>query len=483
MQPAPNKTKIVCTIGPACDNPGTLGAMLLAGMNVARLNFSHGNFDSHARTIRHLREASERTGKRLTIMADLPGPKMRIGELEQEPIELQEGDLFVLTTEDIIGNQQRVSVTLKELPGIVKPEDKLFLNDGLISLRVDKTDEHNVYCEVRSGGELWARKGLNLPGIDFGMSAFTDRDRECLAFAAEQQLDAISQSFVSGPADVEEVRQACEQLNYKPFIIAKIERSHALEHLTDILEIADGLMVARGDLGVETPISSMAVVQKDIMRMANRIGKPVITATQMLESMTHNRRPTRAESTDVANAILDGTDAVMLSGESAMGQYPVEAVRMLAQIAADTEPFRPPAGREQRMRENSCVTDLIAHTLQQAVHNLKPEAVIVPTRTGSMARNVTRFRLPQWITAFSPWESTCQQLAFSYGVYPVKVDHEYLDWAPFTREWLRQNNINEGLAVLSQGPSPEHPLASHRMEVLDISLTPNEDIPPEQDQE
>lgn len=476
MQPAPNKTKIVCTIGPACDNPGTLGSMLLAGMNVARLNFSHGDFDSHTRIIKKLREASERTGKRLTIMADLPGPKMRIGELEKEPIELQEGDLLTLTTDDITGNHERVSVTLKALPQIVKPDDKLFLNDGLISLRVASTDENNVYCEVRSRGELLSRKGLNLPGIDFGMSAFTERDMECLEFAASQKLDAISQSFVSGPNDIQEVRQACAKLDYKPFIIAKIERSHALKQLDEILEIADGLMVARGDLGVETPISSMAVVQKEIMRKANRTGKPVITATQMLESMTHNRRPTRAESTDVANAILDGTDAVMLSGESAMGQYPVEAVRMLARIASDTEPYRTPAGREQRLHDNGCVSDLIAHTLQQAVQYLKPTAVIVPTRTGSMARNVTRFRLPQWITAFSARESTCQQLAFSYGVHPVKVDHEYQDWGPFTHKWLNRNNLKGGLAVLSQGPSPEHPLASHRMEVLDLSSFPK-DLP------
>lgn len=469
MQSAANKTKLVCTIGPACDNPSTLDAMLLAGMNVARLNFSHGDFTSHAKTIINLREASARTGRRLAIMADLPGPKMRIGEMEQEPIELQVGDQLILTTDEVIGNNSCVSVTLLELPRIVKPEDKLFLNDGLISLRVDRTDEKKVYCEVRSGGELRARKGLNLPGIEFGMSAFTPRDRECLAFAAEQGLDAISQSFVSGPEDIDEVRSACEALKFRPFLIAKIERSHAINNLDAILERADGLMVARGDLGVETPISGMAVVQKDIMRRANRAGKPVITATQMLESMTTNRRPTRAESTDVANAILDGTDAVMLSGESAMGMYPVEAVRMLAQIAADTEPFRPPAGREQRMRNNSCVTDLIAHSLQQAVHHLDPKAVIVPTRTGSMARNVARFRLPTWITAFSAWESTCQQLAFSYGVQPVKVDMEHKDWVPFAREWLRQQGMGDGLAVLTQGPSDEHPLDSHRMEVIDIA--------------
>jgi pyruvate kinase len=469
-----NKTKIVCTIGPASDNPRTLDAMLKAGMNIARLNFSHGDFESHTLTIKNLREASSRTGKRLAIMADLPGPKMRIGEMEHEPVELIEGDKLTLTTRDITGNHECVSVTLKELPQIVHAGDKLFLNDGLISLRVTHVENNEVHCEVRSGGELRARKGLNLPGIEFGMGAFTARDRECLEFAASQKLDAISQSFVSNEKDIEQVKNACKQLEYNPFIIAKIERSNALENLKQILALADGIMVARGDLGVETPISGMAVVQKNIMREANRAGKPVITATQMLESMTNNRRPTRAEATDVANAILDGTDAVMLSGESAMGQYPVEAVQMLSQIAADTEPSRPPAGSDQRMRDNTCVSDLIAHTLQQAVHHLDPVAVIVPTRTGSMARNVARFRLPKWITAFSSREQTCQNLMFSYGVFPVHVEEEFQDWVPFTREWLKQQNRTAGLAVLSQGPSPEHPEASHRMEILDLNVIKTE---------
>ncbi|MBT8439132.1 MAG: pyruvate kinase, partial [Gammaproteobacteria bacterium] len=276
-----NKTRIVCTIGPASDNAATLDAMLRAGMNVARLNFSHGDFDSHARTIKNLREASARTKLRVAIMADLPGPKMRIGEMEQEPIELHEGDKLTLTTRDIVGNREYVSVTLKELPDIVQPEDKLFLNDGLISLRVDSIDNTDVLCEVRSGGELRARKGLNLPGIEFSMGVFTTRDKECLEFAASQKLDAISQSFVSSEKDIQQVRQACTELDFNPFIIAKIERSNALDNLDGILQQADGLMVARGDLGVETPISRMAVIQKTIMRKANRAAKPVITATQM----------------------------------------------------------------------------------------------------------------------------------------------------------------------------------------------------------
>ena len=311
-----------------------MAALLRAGMDVARLNFSHGDFDTHARNIARLREAAGRVGRRLAIMADLPGVKIRIGELREEPVELAAGDAVVLTTEAIVGDARRFAVNFPRLPQAVRPGDKLFLNDGLISLKVTGVDGNEVRCEVRAGGELASRKGLGLPGIDLGVSAFTERDRECLRFALEHGIDAVSQSFVASADDVREVRDAAAALGHGPFVIAKMERARAIDNLEGILEAADGLMVARGDLGVELPIAGMAVVQKRLMRAANRAGKPVITATQMLESMTVHRRPTRAEATDVANAILDGTDAVMLSAESAMGRYPVEAVKMLAGIAA-----------------------------------------------------------------------------------------------------------------------------------------------------
>jgi len=335
-----NKTKLVCTIGPASDSPEMLEKIILAGMNVARLNFSHGDFTSHRETIEKIRAASKATGRRVAIMADLPGPKMRIGEIADEPIELTSGDSFTLTTEEIVGDANRVSVSFPQLPRAVKSGDKLFLNDGYLELDVNQVDGNNVYCTVVVGGELRSRKGLNLPGIDLGISAFTDHDHDCLKFALENGVDAVGQSFVETGADIEAVRQAANRLGHDPFIIAKIERAGARTHLSDILQAADGIMIARGDLGVEIPIEQMAVAQKNLMRQANMMGKPVITATQMLESMTTNRRPTRAEATDVANAILDGTDCVMLSGESAMGRYPLEAVAMLAGIAAAIEPHR-----------------------------------------------------------------------------------------------------------------------------------------------
>ncbi|MES9971781.1 MAG: pyruvate kinase [Candidatus Thiodiazotropha sp.] len=466
-----NKVKIIATIGPASDSEEVMQQLLLSGMNIARLNFSHGDFATHLENIHKLRRASEKTGRRLAIMADLPGPKMRIGEIPQGPVELEIGERLVLTTEEIAGDAQRVSVSLKELPKIVSVNDKLFLNDGQISLKVEAIEETEVHCEVRAGGELSSRKGLNLPGIDLGFGAFTDHDRDCLEFALQAGVDAVSQSFVSSSRDIEDLLAAADKAGPRPFVIAKIERLEALENLDSILQVADGLMVARGDLGVEIPISRMAVVQKELMEQANQLGKPVITATQMLESMTAHRRPTRAEATDVANAILDGTDAVMLSAESAMGRYPVEAVQMLAQIAADTEPSRTLLIREQRMRRNDGFrpTDLIAYCVQQAVAKLNPVAVVVPTHSGATARNITRYRLPAWISAFSTDEATCQALQFSYGVQPIKVENDLQDWGPFICNWLHQRGFETGLAILTQGPSRENPGASHNLQIADLS--------------
>jgi pyruvate kinase len=276
-----NKTKIVCTIGPASDSPAILEKMIQRGMNVARLNFSHGDFESHAETIQKIRAASKAVERRVAIMADLPGPKMRIGEFEEEPIELESDDPFTLTTEDIIGNQGRVSVSFSRLPKAVKPGDILFLNDGLIQLVVENATATDVNCKVLVGGELRSRKGLNLPDIDLGISAFTDRDRECLKFALENGVDAVSQSFVESGKDVMAVRKAAKDLGHDPFIIAKLERITARNYIDEILEAADGIMIARGDLGVEIPIEKIAIAQKLIMEKANLAGKPVITGPPM----------------------------------------------------------------------------------------------------------------------------------------------------------------------------------------------------------
>ncbi len=443
--------------------------MLAAGMNIARLNFSHGEFAIHEQNIKILRKASVESGHRLAIMADLSGPKMRIGVLEHEPIQLNTGDRFTLTPDDIVGDNTRAAVTIKDLAKLVKVGDRLFLNDGLIPLKVAEIAGGDVVCDVLSGGELRSRKGLNLPGIDLGKSAFTEHDNKCLEFALSQGVDAVSQSFVATAEDVLALRERAYELGYAPFIIAKIERSVALEHLEEILEAADGVMLARGDLGVEIPIARMAVVQKELIALANRMCKPVITATQMLESMTEAPLPTRAEATDVANAILDGTDAVMLSAESAIGKFPVESVSMLASIAAATEPTIK-VRRDRRMQEAVLIENAIAHNLQQMVRSLKPTAVVIPTRSGAMARNVASFRTPAWITAFSTREGTCQDLQFSYGIYSVLVERDHRDWTQFSREWLRQHGLSSGLTVMAQGPCPERPNANHRLEIFDLAL-------------
>jgi pyruvate kinase len=472
MIPRPDhKTKVVATIGPASDKPEVLERMLAAGMNVARVNFSHGDQGYHRELIGRIRAAARAAGRRVAIMGDLPGPKMRIGDLASEPVELQRDDPITLTTEDVPGLPDRVSVTFVGLPAAVRPGDLLYLNDGFILLRVTEVSGEDVHCMVRVGGELRSRKGLNLPGIDLGISAFTEEDAAWLRFASEHDLDAVSQSFVAGPGDIESVRRAAGEIGYRPFIIAKIERAAALENLDAILAATDGIMVARGDLGVEIPIEQIAVAQKTIMAKANRAGKPVITATQMLESMVKHRRPTRAEATDVANAILDGTDCVMLSAESAMGRFPVESIEMLAAIAAATEPKRPTWPLREALETygrdgNLNAVDLIALSVHHTIERMCPRAVIVPTLSGATARNISRFRLPVWITALSPDESTCQTLQFSYGIEPVAVDEDRPDWSTFARAWLAEQGITDGQVLLTQGPSPQNPCGNQRMEIL-----------------
>jgi pyruvate kinase len=468
-----HKTKIVATIGPASDSPEVLRRLIQAGMNVARLNFSHGDFTGHAGTIARLRAAAEQAGRPIAIMADLPGPKIRIGSFGEEPVTLAPDDLFTLTTEPVVGTAARVSVSLPSLPAVVRPGDRLFLNDGYIQLEVVRSAATEVTCRVRVGGELRSRKGLNLPGIDLGACAFTEHDRRCLAFALEHGVDAVSQSFVDGAEDIEAVRAAARHLGGNPFIIAKIERSRALERIGEILAAADGIMVARGDLGVEIPIEKIALAQKRLMRLANLEAKPVITATQMLESMTANRLPTRAEATDVANAILDGTDAVMLSGESAMGRYPVESVEMLARIAAEVEPQRPMYGHGHASAaaarsEAIPLQELIAASVEATIRRITPATVIVPTHSGGTARRISRFHLPVWITAVSSEAKTCQDLLFSYGVFPCREPDHPDEWRDWAKNWVSAHALAGRYVVLTEGPSRKYPGRNDRMEVIDL---------------
>ena len=473
----PHKTKIVATIGPASDSPEMLERLLRAGLNVARLNFSHGDFTGHADRIARIRAAEKATGRRVAIMADLPGPKMRIGKIEPEPIQLRPAESFTLTSEDVVGNAQRVSMSFERLPKVVKPGDRLFLNDGLVQLVVEEVAGNEVHCKVAVGGELRSRKGLNLPGINLGISAFTDHDRACLEFALKAGVDAVSQSFVETAGDIEAVRAAAKAIGKQPFVIAKIERADALRHYDDILKATDGIMVARGDLGVEVPIEEMAILQKQLIAQASLAGKPVITATQMLESMVSSRLPTRAESTDVANAILDGTDCVMLSAESAMGKYPEEAVVMLARIAAHTEAHRPPTRLNDlramsSKRRATTAAEAIASVVEHALETVPCAAILVPTRTGTTARMISRFNPAVWIVAFSRDDAVCQGLAFSYGVRPTHLREDPESWRTFARTWLREHKLPGPVAMLVAGPSTRNPDANHRIEFLRVGEEP-----------
>jgi pyruvate kinase len=466
-----HKTKIVATIGPASESPEMLVRLIRAGLNVARLNFSHGSVEKHAEVIRRIRDAARETGRRVTIMADLPGPKMRLGKIDPEPIQLAPGSHFILTSEDIVGDAQRASTSFERLPRVVKPGDRIFLNDGVVQLVVERVAGNDVECKVVIGGELRSRKGLNLPGIELGIIAFTEHDRACLEFALKAGVDAVGQSFVERAADIQAVREAAAKLGSQPFIIAKIERADALQHFDEILAAADGIMVARGDLGVEVPIEEIAYTQKQLIAKANVAGKPVITATQMLESMVASRLPTRAEATDVANAILDGTDCVMLSGESAMGKFPEEAVTMLAKIAAFTETHRPPrnfdAQREFVQQKAATKTSArMASLVEHALHTVPCDLVLVPTRGGNVARAISRFKPPVWIIAPSSDCAACQNLAFSYGVYPIDLAEEPDDWREWIARWVRENGITAERVLLVAGPSPRNPKGNYRIELM-----------------
>jgi pyruvate kinase len=468
-----NKTKIVATIGPASESPEMLARLIRAGLDVARLNFSHGSLSKHAEVIQHIREAARETGRRITIMADLPGPKLRLGKIDPEPIQLVPGEHFTLTTDDIIGNAQRACTSFQQLPRVVKPGDRIFLNDGLVQLVVEHITGNDVECKVVVGGELRSRKGLNLPGVELGISAFTENDRACLEFALEHGVDAVSQSFVERAADIHVVRAAAAKVGKQPFIIAKIERADALAHFDEILAASDGIMIARGDLGVEVPIEEIASIQKQLIAKTNLAGQPVITATQMLESMVSSRLPTRAEATDVANAILDGTDCVMLSGESAVGKFPEEAVAMLAKIAAFTETHRPPrsfiAQREfvqQQQQPPARARDRMASLVEHALYTVPCDLVLVPTRGGMVARAISRFKPPVWIIAPSADCTACQNLAFSYGVYPIDLAEEPDDWREWIAQWIRENGISAERVMLVAGPSPRSPKANYRIELM-----------------
>jgi pyruvate kinase len=415
-------SKIVCTIGPASSSPKIIERLLRAGMDVARLNFSHGSHEDHAKSIATLRALATHLGKHIAIMADLQGPKIRTGVLAGgTPVMLRAGQKFIITTAKILGDSTRVNTTFLPLPREVGRGARILLSDGLIELRVQQVRGREVICEVVNGGALGEHKGINLPEIQLRVPAVTPKDRLDLAFALKQEVNYVAVSFVRRPEDVLSARSLIRRAGHDTPIIAKLEKPEAIENLDAILRVTDAVMVARGDLGVEMNPERVPVVQKMIISRAREFRRPVITATQMLESMTENPRPTRAEASDVANAIFDGSDAVMLSAETASGKYPVEAVSMMARIIEEAEAsireFPQPSSVQEKLKVAESVAELVCH----ASRELHMRVIAVFTHSGFTARLVSRYRPLVPIVAFSPVAETRRRMALIWGVLPRDI--------------------------------------------------------------
>lgn len=419
------RTKIVCTIGPATRSPEALRHLAEAGMNVARLNFSHGAQSGHAEVIAHLRSVSAELGRPIAILQDLSGPKVRVGNIAGDGVSLVTGNEITLTLDDVPGDDHRINLPVPEIFEAVPPGTRLLLDDGLLELRVLSNNGKSMRCHIVVGGLLSSHKGVNVPGISLPIAAVTDKDLEDLRFGIGQHVDYIAASFVRTASDVAVLRGVCEAARAKIPLIAKIEKHEAVDNIREILDAVDGIMVARGDLGVEMPIDEVPVIQKMLIARANAAGKPVITATQMLDSMIRNPRPTRAEVTDVANAIYDGTDAIMLSGETAVGLYPFEAVQMMHKVAVHTEAaldYSKLFDARKNPASNTSITDAIGQATCDIARDLNASAILTATASGRTARVVSRFRPRPPIIAATNDAKSYQRMALIWGVHPIMVD-------------------------------------------------------------
>jgi len=416
------RTKIVCTIGPATDDLNIIRKLIQAGMNVARLNFSHGTREGHGRLFALIRRAAADTGKNVALMLDTKGPEIRLGFFKEEPVCLKEGSRVTLTTEEVKGDKERVPVSYKGLPGDVREGDIILLDDGLIELKVLSIKEKEILCQVVNGGEITSQKGVNVPGVTLNLPALTEKDIQDIRFGIKHNVDFIAASFVRKAADVLDLRRVLEENSAEIDIIAKIENREAVQNLEEIIKVSNGVMVARGDLGVEIPVEEVPLLQKTIIRLCNHSGKPVVTATQMLESMINNHRPTRAEASDVANAIFDGTDAVMLSGETAAGKYPLEAVRTMARIAERAEAalhYGEMPGEKRCVSPRRTVTDAISFASCATARDLGAAAIITSTESGHTAKMVAKYRPRALIVAVTPHAGVMRKLALTWGVQPL----------------------------------------------------------------
>lgn len=415
------KTKIICTIGPACEKYETVCQMIKAGMNVARLNFSHGVYEEHQQRINTVRQAASDLGMAVAIMLDTKGPEIRTGKLKNGKVKLVGGQEFILTIRVLEGDEHQVQVSYEDLPKEVTSGDFILLSDGLISLQVLETSTSDIKCRVVNGGELGEKKGVNIPGVPIKLPFLSKKDIDDLNFGIDNEVDFIAASFVRCAEDVLDIRRVLEQRNADIDIIAKIESQSGVDAVDDIIKVTDGVMVARGDLGVEIPGEEVPLVQKSMVKKCNQAGKVVIIATQMLDSMIINPRPTRAEVSDVANAIFDGADAIMLSGETAAGKYPVDAVQTMERIAHRAEEVLPYQEilEQKSLQRNLSVTDAISYATCATAMNLGASAIITSTHTGFTARMVSKYRPQADIIAATPQRKILNKLALVWGVHPV----------------------------------------------------------------
>ena len=419
------KTKIVCTLGPATTSDDVLRELMLSGMNVARLNFSHGDHEFHLNNMNRIRRLSAELNLPIAIMLDTRGPEIRLELFEDHKVELKKGQTFTLCTETISGTAERASITYKELPRDIREGTTILIDDGLVSMTVRSLNDKEIVCVVNNDGVISDRKGINVPDVDLSMPYLSQKDREDIAFGVRNGIDFVAASFARTAEDILEVRRLFSQEGRSNVnIIAKIENMQGVQNIDEILRVADGIMVARGDLGVESPLEQVPVIQKMLIHKAYTSGKPVITATQMLDSMLKNPRPTRAESTDVANAIYDGTSAIMLSGETAAGLYPVEAVRTMASIAACAENDINSAKRfkERESEGTPDVTNAISHATCTSAHDLGASAIITVTKSGRTAKMISKYRPDCPIICCTTDETVCRQLNLSWGVTPLMID-------------------------------------------------------------
>ncbi len=448
MQEKRRKTKIVCTIGPASESPEILEALIHGGMNVARLNFSHGTHEEHLKKIKTLRQISERLKQPVAILQDLGGPKIRIGMMKEGGVELKRGKEFYLTNQVLIGDETKATVTYPDLPDELKRGDRVLLADGTIELKVLGSGGKDIQCQVIVGGILTSHKGMNFPTRTLQTSVFTEKDHADLLFGIQHGVDLVALSYIQRATDIEGVKGILKKESADIPVIAKIERKEALENIDEIISASDGIMVARGDLGLETPIEKIPNVQKKLIRKANATGKPVITATQMLRSMVDHTQPTRAEVTDVVNAIYDGTDAVMLSEETASGQFPVEAFQMMAKIAQSAEEeFPHPLFLRREAGKGMNLQQALTYAASSLAEDVGAKVITTPTESGSTARWVSKLRPHQPILALSQHLSTVRRLNLCWGVYPVLVS----SWKDTDEMLERSKKMPKELGMATQG--------------------------------